>query len=152
MLRRHHEERGAEERVGARREDRVVDAELLAAEGDLGALRAPDPVLLHRDDVRGPVDRLQVVEQAVGVVGDAEEPLLELAHLHLRAAALAAAVDHLLVRQHRGVLRAPVDRGLLAVGEALLEQAQEDPLRPAVVARLVGAELAVPVDRDAPLA
>ena len=69
-----------------------------------------------------------------------------------RAAALAAPVDHLLVGQHRGVLRAPVDRGLLAVGQPAVEQLQEDPLRPAVVARLVRAELARPVDRDAPRA
>ena len=62
------------------------------------------------------------------------------------------AVDHLLVGQHGLVLRAPVDRRLLAVGEPALEQLQEDPLRPAVVARLVGAELARPVDRDAPRA
>ena len=66
------------------------------------------------------------------------------------AAALAVAVDDLLVGQHGGVLGTPVDRGLLAVGQPALEQLQEDPLRPAVVARLVGAELARPVDRDAP--
>jgi hypothetical protein len=100
--------------------------------------------------VRGPGHRLEILEQPVGVVGDAEEPLLELTDLDDRAAALAAAVDHLLVGQHRGVLGTPVDRSLLAVGEPALEQAQEQPLRPAVVARLVGAELARPVDRDAP--
>ena len=92
MLGRHDEERRAEERVRPRREDRVVDAELLAAEDDLGALGAADPVLLLRDDVLRPLDRLQVVEQAVGVVRDPEEPLLELADLHLRAAALACPV------------------------------------------------------------
>ena len=152
VLGRHDEERRAEERVGPRREDRVVDAELLAAEHDLGALRAADPVALHRLDVLGPLDRVEVVEQAVGVVGDAEEPLLELARLDHVAAALAAAVDDLLVGEHGLVVRAPLDRGLLAVGQAVLEELQEDPLRPAVVARLVGAELARPVDRDAPLA
>ena len=95
---------------------------------------------------------VEVVEQAVGVVGDAEEPLLELAHLDLVAAALAAPVDDLLVGQHGLVVGAPLDRRLLAVGQAALEELQEDPLRPAVVARLVGGELARPVDRDAPLA
>ena len=40
----------------------------------------------------------------------------------------------------------------LAIGQAALEELEEDPLRPAVVARLVGAELARPVDRDPPLA
>ena len=100
----------------------------------------------------GPLDRVEVVEQAVGVVGDAEEPLLELLGLDLGAAALAAPVDDLLVGQDRLVVRAPLDRGLLAVGQPVLEELQEDPLRPAVVARLVRAELARPVDRDAPLA
>ena len=152
MLGRQHEERRAEQRVRPRREDGVVDAELLAAERDLGALGAPDPVALHPLDVLGPLDRVEVGEQAVGVVGDAEEPLLELADLDQRAAALAAAVDDLLVGEDGLVDRVPVDRGLLAVGEALLEELQEDPLRPAVVARLVGAELAGPVDRDPPLA
>ncbi len=152
MLGRHHEERRAEQRVRAGGEDRVVDRRVLAGERDLGALGAADPVALHRDDVLGPLDRREVVEQAVGVVGDAEEPLLELAHLDRVPAALAAPVDDLLVGEHGRVVRAPVDRGLLAVGEAALEHAQEDPLRPAVVARLVGAELARPVDRDPPLA
>ena len=152
VLRRHHEERRAEERVGPRREDGVVGPELLAAEHDLGALRAPDPVALHRLDVLGPADRVEVREQAVRVGGDAEEPLLELAQLDLRAAALAAAVDDLLVGEHGRVVRAPVDGRLAAVGEARLEQLQEDPLRPAVVARLVGAELPRPVEGDAPAA
>ena len=150
MLRRHDEEGGTEQRVGTGGEDGVVDPQLLAAEHDLGALRAADPVLLHRDDVRRPADVLHVLEQPVGVVGDPEEPLLELARLDHRPAALAAAVDHLLVGEHRLVLRAPVDRRLVAVGQPALEQAKEQPLRPAVVARLVGAELARPVDRDAP--
>ena len=150
MLGRHHEEGRAEQRVGAGGEDGVVDAHLRAGEGDLGALGAADPVALHRLDVMRPVDRVEVVQQAVGVVGDAEEPLLQLAQLDGGAAALAVAVDDLLVGQHGGVLGTPVDRGLLAVGQAALEQLQEDPLGPAVVARLVGAELARPVDRDAP--
>ena len=152
MLGRHHEEGGAEQRVRAGREDRIVDADLRTGERHLRALGAADPVALHRLDVRRPLDRVQVVEQAVGVVGDAEEPLLQLARLDRRAAALAAAVDDLLVGEHGRVLGAPVDRGLLAVGQPALEQLQEDPLGPAVVARLVGAELARPVDRDPPRA
>ncbi len=152
VLGRHHEERRAEQRVRARGEDRVVDAQVGTLERHLGALGAADPVALHALDVRRPLDRVEVVEQAVGVVGDAEEPLLELARLDQRPAALAAPVDHLLVGQHGRVLRTPVDRRLLAVGEAALEQLQEDPLGPAVVARLARGELARPVDRDPPRA
>ncbi len=150
VLGRHHEERRAEQRVRPRGEDRVVDADLGAGERDLGALGAADPVALHRLDVRRPLDAVEIVQQAVGVVGDAEEPLLQLAQLDDRAAALAAAVDDLLVGQHGGVLRAPVDRGVLAVGQAALEELEEQPLRPPVVARLAGGELARPVDRDPP--
>src|SRR5207245_4325865 len=83
----------------------------------------------------------------------AQEPLLELADLHQRAAALAAAFRvHLLVGEHGLVFGAPLHRRLLAVSQAALVQAQEDPLRPAVIARFVRAELARPVDRDAPAA
>ena len=149
VLGREHEEGGAEERVGPGREDRVVDPELLAAKDHLGALGAADPVPLHRDHVRRPLDRLEVVQQAVGVVGDLEEPLLELPDLDEVAAALTAPVDHLLVGENRLVVRAPLDRRLLAVGEAALVHAQEDPLGPAVVLGLVRAEFARPVDGDA---
>ena len=151
MLGGEHEEGGAEERVGASGEDGEVDVEVLAAEDDLGALRAADPVPLHRDHVLRPgLEELEVVEQPLRVLGDPEEPLLELTELDERAAALAMPVDHLLVREHRLVLGTPVDGRLVAVGEPALEELQEDPLRPAVVAGLVGAELSRPVDRDAP--
>ena len=116
----------------------------------LGAGAATDPVALHRLDVLGPVDRHEVVEQAVGVVGDPEEPLLELADLDDMTAALAATVDHLLVGEHRLVVGTPVDRRLLAVGQAALVERQEDPLGPAVVLGLVRGQLARPVDRDPP--
>src|SRR4029450_9679173 len=121
------------------------DADLGAGERDLGALRAADPVALHPLDVLGPADLVEVVEQAVRVVGDAEEPLLELARLDEVAAALAAAVDDLLVGQHGRVYGAPVDRRFLAIREPALEELEKDPLGPAVVARLVRAELARPV-------
>ena len=69
---------------------------------------------------------------------------------HRRPAALAAPVDDLLVGEHGLVLRAPVDRRLGAVGQPALVELQEDPLGPAVVARLVGGQLARPVERDPP--
>ena len=151
MLWREHEEGRPEERVRPGGEDREVEVELLAAEDDLRPLRAADPVALHGDHVLRPrLEQLEVVEQLLGVLGDPEEPLLELTQLDQRPAALAVPVDHLLVGEHGLILRAPVDGRLVAVGEAALVQLQEDPLGPAVVAGLVGAELAGPVDRDAP--
>ena len=150
VLGRHDEEGGAEEGVGAGGEDGVVGIDPIAAEDDLSALGAPNPGPLHRLDVLGPVDLVKAFEQAVGVPGDREEPLLELLRLDDGAAALAATVDHLLVGEHRLVLGAPVDRGLAAVGELLLEEPEEEPLRPAVVSGLAACDLARPVDRDPP--
>ena len=130
---------------------RVVNTAQIGAvvepERHLRAVRAADPVALHRHDPLGPAHLLEVVQQPVGVGRDLEEPLLQRARLDLGAAALAAAVDDLLVGQHRLVVGTPVDGRALAVGQAGLVQAQEDPLRPAVVLRLGGRELAVPVDR-----
>jgi len=51
----------------------------------------------------------QVVEQVVAVLGDLEKPLRELAPLDRRAGAPAAAVDHLLVGEHRLVDRIPIE-------------------------------------------
>ena len=57
----------------------------------------------------------------------------------------AAAVHHLLVRQYRGALRAPVDLAFLAVDQPLLVHAQEEPLVPAVVLGQAGGDLGSPV-------
>ncbi len=147
----HHEEGRAEQRVGAGGEDGVVDAELLAAEGHLGALAAPDPVALHRLHVLGPVDPVEVAEQPLGVVGDAQEPLLELPDFDERAAALAVAVGvDLLVGEHGLVFGAPLDGGLLAVGEAARGTARGRSTASSGSRTVRGGELARPVDRDAP--
>ena len=143
------EERRPEDGVRSRREHGDVTVELVDAEEQLGALGTADVLSLDLLRPLGPVDRLQVVEQLVGVGGDLEEPLLHVPRLDDRPAAPAAAVDDVLVREHGLVVRAPVDGRLLAVGQPVLEQLQEQPLRPAVVGRLVRRDLAAPVDRPA---
>ena len=143
-----HEEGGSEERVGPRREDRDRLPQLLELEQHLGALGPSDPVALGRDHPLGPSERREV-EQLIGVAGRLEEPLRDVARLDQCAAALAASVPDLLVRKHRLVVRAPLDRRRSALGEPGCVQLQEQPLRPAVVLRLVGGELARPVDRPA---
>ena len=151
MLGRDDEEGRAEQRVRARREDRDVEVEVVDAEEDLGALGAADPVALDRLRPLRPLaaGRQLVLEQLVGVRGRLEEPLRHVPQLDERAAALAVAVDDVLVRDHRLVVRAPVDRRFLPVREPFLVELQEQPLRPAVEARVVRGDLAVPVDRPA---
>jgi hypothetical protein len=119
VLGRQHHEGDAVEGVRTGREDAqflLLDAWRVQTEGDLHALAAPDPVLLHGDDPLRPVD-LAVVQQFVGVVGYPEEPLFQVSLGDRRAAALAlAAGQDLLVGQDGLAGGAPVGGRLRAVG------------------------------------
>ncbi len=113
---------------------------------ELGALGSADPVALHDLDLLGPGQAVQVVEQLLGVVGDLEEPLLEVSLLDHGPRALGRAVgQHLLVGQHRPVDGIPVDRGVGPIGQAGLVEPDEDPLGPAHVGGVVAGHLAPPV-------
>jgi hypothetical protein len=136
---------GAEQRVGARREHLDLLRRALDVERDPRAHRAADPVALHLLDRLGPVDEVEVLDEAVGVGGDPQHPLPHRPPLDRVAAALALAVDHLLVREHGAERRAPVHRHLGEIGEPALVEAAEDPLRPLDVLRIGGVDLARPV-------
>ena len=60
-----------------------------------------------------------------------------------------SAVDDLLVGEHRHVDGIPVDRALLAIGEAEPQEIEEHALLVAVIGRVAGRELAAPVEREA---
>jgi hypothetical protein len=143
--------RRAEDRVGPRREDAQPLAQHRHVEVQVGSDGPADPVPLHRPDLLGPL--LQAVEagqEALGVVGDPEEPLLELALDDGALAAFARPAFGLLVREDREAGGAPVDGPLLPVGEPLLDHLQEEPLVPPVVLRLARRDFLRPVVEDSP--
>ena len=144
-------ERGTEQGVRASGEhtDRLVAP--IDAEVDVGALGSSDPVALHGEDAIGPValEPVHVVEQTLGVVGDLEVPLIELTLGDDGATTVAAAVLDLLVGQHGLVVGAPVGPRVLAVGQPLLEELQEEPLGPVVVLLVGGVQSLAPVEGDA---
>ncbi len=154
VLGREDHERGPEQRVGPGGED----AQLLATgmvlgrrrrEDDLAALRPADPVGLHHPDRLREVDAA-VVEQLVGVLRDAQVPLVELALLDLRAAPPAVPVGAFdLLAGERPVVRAPVDRRLGSIGQPGLQEPQEQPLVPLVVLGIAGHDLRRPVEGGA---
>ena len=151
MLRREAHERDAPERVGPRGEARQRLAGVGEFEIDPRAFTAADPVGLHGADRLGPpVQELQILQQPLGIVGDLEEPLLEVALLDCRAAPFATAGNDFLVGQGGRAGRAPVDRRFLLVGQSALVQHGKDPLRPLVVVGVAGGHLARPVVADAP--
>jgi hypothetical protein len=112
---------------------------------DFGTFRFPDPVALHLLDALGPVEAVEVGEQALGVGGDAQHPLAHRATDHRMPAALALAINHFLVRQHRAQRGAPVHRDLGLIGQPALIELEENPLRPLEVVRVGRGDLAVPV-------
>src|SRR5581483_7457092 len=120
MFRGQDHERHAEDRVRPGREDLDLVA-TVCLEGDVRALAAADPVGLHRLDALWPVEAFEI-QHLLGVSRGAEEPLLEVALDHGRAAALAVAVlaDDLLAGQGCVAAGTPVDGRLLAVSQALL--------------------------------
>ena len=154
MLGRDRAEGRAHERVRTRREyaEHVLRACELVRKADPHAFAAPDPVRLHRAHALRPLGHVvELVEQVLRVLRDAQVVHRDLALLDRRAGAPAAAVDHLLVREHRLVDRVPVDDAGLLVRNAALEHAQEEPLVPAVVLGLAGRQLAIPVEGEAEL-
>ena len=147
-----------EERVGSRGED--GDLTLVALDGlailvaqgkvDLGALGTTDPVGLHLLDALGPAgELLQVVEQLLGVIGNLEVPLLQVALLGLGAAAPALTLGDLLVGQNGLTSGTPVDRVLLTVDQALFPQLLKDPLTPTVIIGTAGLDHAIQIVGEA---
>ena len=109
-------------------------------------LGTADPVALHGAHLLRPsLQLLQVVQQLLGIGGDPDKPLADLAPLYRVVAAPTAAVHHLLVGQHGLIGGAPVDLRHLFIGQPLFKQTGEKPLLPAVVVRVAGAQFAVPV-------
>ena len=146
MLGSQHHECHAERRVrpGGVHAHRVVAAR--DAQAELGALRAADPVALHRLDPLGPIQFVKGIEQLVRVSRDPEEPLLEVALDDQISASFAGAIrKDLLVGEDRVATRAPVDGSVLAVGQTGFEEPQEDQLVPAHVQGIVAVDLPAPV-------
>ncbi len=113
------------------------------------ALGAPNPVLLHQAHFFRPaLEMIEARQEIVGIVGDLEEPLGELALLDRRARAPAAPVDHLLVGEHRLVDRVPIDLRFLARDQASFEEIEEQLLLVLVIGRIAGRDLARPVERQ----
>ena len=147
MLRRNDGIRHAEERIDTGRVDRDVILGV-GLEGDLGAGRPADPVFLLGLDALNVVQprQIQIVNQAVCILCDAQHPLALFLADHRRAAALAHALDDLFVCQHALAARAPVDghRGL--IGKPVLVHLQENPLRPLIILGVRRVDNAVPVE------
>ena len=122
----HNHEGRAEQRIGARRVDvqGVEGGASLARAGHVEAhgrtLRAADPVALHGAHLLGPIDRVEIIGEALTVGGNTHHPLTQIALEDRVVAALGTSVSgDLFVGQNRAQAGAPVDGRLGDVGEAV---------------------------------
>ena len=144
VLRREDHVGRAEERVAAGGEN-LDDVAGGGLEVDLGAGGAAYPVALLDLDALDVVDVVQVVNEPLGIGGDAEHPLALLLADDRAAASLAHALDDLLVGEDALAAGAPVHGHGRLVGQAVLVHLQEYPLGPLVIFRVGGVDHAVPV-------
>ena len=108
---------GAEEGIGAGGKD--LDLVALSREGDLCAARTADPIALHGLDLVRPIQKLQIIQQAIGVGGNAHHPLREVLAEDREISALGLTLSgDLLVCQHSTQAWAPVHRGIRQVDQA----------------------------------
>jgi hypothetical protein len=150
MLSGNRHERRAKQGVGPGGKDLDlghVGERLGQGKADAGPLGATDPVFLHVQDFVGPLalELPTIVEDLLGVLGNPQEPLGQLALMNHRLTAPAQAVFDLLIGEHRGTGRTPVDERAFAIGEALFEHLDEDALLVDEVLGLAGRQLVGPV-------
>ena len=146
MLRGEHHEGRAPQRIRPGGED-LHRIAVFGVKDHRGPLGTSDPVGLQRLDALGPIQAGKV-QQLIGVIGDAEEPLLQMLLDHRRTAAFTVTVfpPHLLARQRSVATGAKIHRRQGAVGQPVLEQLDEEPLRPLVIFGVGGDRLAPPVE------
>ena len=87
-------ERGAIERVRPGGEDGERGIPALDHEFDFSALGAANPIALHSENFGwpAPLQRVKVIKQAVGIIGDFEIPLGQLLLDHHRTTAIRGAI------------------------------------------------------------
>ncbi len=113
--------RGTEQGVRPGGED--LDPLTIGIEFHLRATGSSDPVALHGLYVLWPVQAVQIVDEPVGVGGDAHHPLPQPLPEYREVAALTAAVSgDLFVGQHRAQAGAPVDHRIRLVHQAVRVQ------------------------------
>ena len=124
MLRSEHHVGSTEEGVRASGEDPDLGGDLradLSCEVNLGTAGATNPIALHGLDLVRPVQQLQIIDQAVGVSGDAHHPLAQPLAEHREVTTLRTAFGgHFLIGQHSAETRAPVDHRIRLVDQAEL--------------------------------
>ena len=135
------------------RVDRNLFLGALDRKNDLRALALADPVSLHLLEGLGPLQKIQILQEALRIRCDLQHPLAHGPSLHRMTAAFGTGSlrrrQNFLVGQNRPEGGAVPHRSLRHVGQAFGIQLKKDPLGPAEVLRVGGINLALPVVTEA---
>ena len=151
MFRGQHKECNPVDRVWASGEHRdlfllPID---LGYEAYLGSFATSYPIALHSHGLFGPLHNGKV-QQALRVIGDFQQPLVDLFANNGATTAFTGAIgQNLLVRQNGIATWTPVGWRLGAIGQAVLVELQEQPLCPLVIVRQAGDYFTLPVPLSA---
>ena len=108
-----------------------------------------DPVALLGLDALDEVQLVQIINKALGILGDFEHPLALFLADNGSSAALANAVYDLFIGEDALAAGAPVNGHLALIGKTLLEKLEEYPLGPLEISGVGGIHTAVPVKAEA---
>ena len=150
MFRRQNHVGYAEQRVRTSGINLKLLAEVLNLKGHLRTGGTANPVLLHQLYLFRPARHfVQILQQAIRIIGNLQIPLGQALLCNRRVATLTAAVYDLLVRQYGLTAWTPVHRIVLLVCQSLVVELNENPLHPLVIFFLTGSNLSIPVVAEA---
>src|SRR4029453_15889980 len=118
MLWRKHQERSAVKCVGTCRKNANFLIAFVDLEIDLCAFAFADPVSLEQLDPFGPIEFVQLIEQALCIRGNSQHPLAHWSTDDGKTANLTFSVNDFLIGQNSTEFRAPVHRHLSDISEA----------------------------------
>ena len=122
MLRRQHQERRAIQRIGAGGKDLDRGLRITHLEINFRALGFADPVALHVLQGFRPIQAIEPLQQAIGIRGNSQHPLLHYLFLNRVATPLGETVLDFVVGQHRAQGRAPVHIRVGAIRQSVVHQ------------------------------
>ena len=106
---------------GVRTRGKYADVVALGIESNFCTAGTANPVALHGLDLVRPIQQLQIIQQAIGVRGNAHHPLAQVLAEDWEIAAVRTAISsNFLIRQNRTQTRAPVHGGVRQVNQAEL--------------------------------
>ena len=146
MFRCHYHVSGTKERVWAGGVDGQFFFTSFNLKLNLGPFGSTYPCLLLALGGIGPVQAIQSLQKFFRISGDTKHNLAKVSAFDRVIPNFGFAINHFLIGKYCPQVWAPPDWFFVDIGKTSLEELEENPLSPLVVARIGGVNLSLPVD------